>query len=259
MKRHFIACLAIFAMTAAPCVETALAQSPTVAVKDTVSGIVIDRKKTPLPGAKVEIVGESTSAFTDLDGRFILRHDPSSKKIKVTYPKMKEVTKKIKPEDMTIQIGNTWRNVPESYQWFVGLDFGYSNTSVDYFSDYMGYYAPDDEYSAAQFDFYVGRVKAVGWYAKYSLSHITNKISANKFLLGGMVRLGCPLHYKLGFGYNYTSIKLAPDYEKSAFCMESGLMFRIKNWAIDYTVNFGWNDDYFNSSISLGAAFFFDK
>ena len=90
------------------------AKADVIAAKDTVYGTVIGKNKEPLPGAKVEIVGQSVSAYTDIDGRFNIKCEPGAKKVLVSYPKARNIKKKITP-DMTVQIGRTWRQAPEHY------------------------------------------------------------------------------------------------------------------------------------------------
>ncbi|MDE6631701.1 MAG: carboxypeptidase-like regulatory domain-containing protein [Muribaculaceae bacterium] len=260
--------------------------------KDTVSGIVIDKKKQPLPGAKVEIMGQSYSAFTDIDGRFSIKCDPGAKKVLVTYPKLKAAKKKIKP-DMTVQIGRSWKQVPEHYQWFVGANIGVGYT---YFEDYSGYndnpYDFDADFLSPTISIMVGRVKAVGWYLKafinpsvkpndfsnydspyyddanpsyrYYVIQSDSKCFNSGLILGGMVRLGCPLHLYLGGGFAYTDLTTGNPYyryHKYSWQIDMGFLFRIKdNFGINWSMNLGDNDTYsYGSFTNLGVSYFFNK
>ena len=254
--------------------------------KDTVTGIVIDKKKQPLPGAKVEIMGQPYSAYTDFDGRFNIKCEPGAKKVRVTYPKLKAAKKKIKP-DMTVQIGRSWKQVPEHYQWFVGANIGVGMTSTELYYEpaRFGWYA---DYAGPNISIMAGRVKAVGWYLKYFISPYVkpsytevyfesepipgfnlydSKAYNTGLLLGGIVRLGCPLHLYLGGGFAYcniNNINLSVHYQHYGWQIDMGLLFRIKeNFGINWSWNLGQNDG--NGDISLGTfsclgvSYFFNK
>ncbi|MDE6696128.1 MAG: carboxypeptidase-like regulatory domain-containing protein [Muribaculaceae bacterium] len=252
--------------------------------KDTVTGTVIDRKKQPLPGAKVEILGQSYSAFTDIDGRFNIKCEPGAKKVLVTYPKARAIKKKIQP-DMTVQVGRTWRQVPERYQWFVGANIGIGMTFPDiYFPRTPEEDGNDWDYYRNHYDvdFYsptisvmAGRVKVVGWYVKAFVNpaiesstgydYTNSRCSNLGMIVGGMVRLGCPLHLYLGGGFTHTNFSEIPQdyYHKTAYQFDMGLLFRIKdNFGINWSMNVGEskNSDYFYASYTnIGFCYFFNK
>ena len=272
--------------------------------KDTVTGTVIGKNKQPLPGAKVEIVGQPYSVLTDLDGRFNIKCDRGARKVRISYPKARTVNKKIKP-DMTVQIGRSWRQVPERYQWFAGANIGLGYiTAMDIegfpnATDHL-----DGDFLSPSFSGMAGRVKAVGWYVKYFVNpgygytkmyvdHANNyndynygnygyddtyegdvTASSFGFILGGMVRLGCPLHLYLGFGFANTRFRNIPNdlYSRSGWQGDMGLMFRIKDHiGINWSANIGTcfphrNADgrtvtnYMSMSLTnLGVCYFFNK
>ena len=249
--------------------------------KDTVTGIVIDKKKQPLPGAKVEIVGQSYSAFTDLDGRFNIKCDPGAKKVLVTYPKLKAAKKKIKP-DMTVQIGRSWKQNPEHFQWFVGANIGIGATLTDITSGNNSSYYDDnyeDNFVSPTISVMAGRVREVGWYVKAFVNPPVrmidpdwsdfpdNKCSNFGAILGGMLRLGCPLHLYLGGGFvrsNFSNPIVSEfNFSNYAWQIDMGLLFRIKdNFGINWSMNLGANGDIsymYGSYTNLGVCYFFDK
>lgn len=245
--------------------------------KDTVTGIVIGRDRQPVPGAKVKIVGQSYSTFTDLDGRFNIKCDPGARKVLVSYPKAHDITKAIAP-DMTVHIGRTWRDAPENYQWFLGgsIGVGFTNTYFDKYDYSTGIpnhlLSRDDYYTAPNISIMGGRVKKLGWYAKYMLScpvkaesNSEHKAHSMAAIAGGMFRLWCPLHLYIGAGVGYTYLHQTPQhlYPHFSWQVEEGLMFRIKdNYGIDLSMNIGATknaDITFMSTWNLGFIYFFDK
>ena len=228
-----------------------------IATKDTVTGTVIDKKKNPIPGAKVEIVGQPYSAFTDLDGRFNIKCEQGAKKVLVSYPKVKNVKMKISP-DMTVQIGRSWKQVPERYQWFVGAGVG------------IGYIYGGEDHFSTDISVMVGRVKAIGWYVRtHYIKESTRMVSDGYYkyaeqgssmggTFGGMVRLGCPLHLLVGIGYESTSLS---NERGGGYLLEGGFLFRIKdNFGINLIANSGDSKITENyTSFSLGFNYFFNK
>ncbi|MDE5794974.1 MAG: carboxypeptidase-like regulatory domain-containing protein [Muribaculaceae bacterium] len=270
---RFAALLLIFTLFS----NTAVAD--VIQKKDTVTGIVIDKKKQPLPGAKVEIVGQSYSAFTDLDGRFNIKCDPGAKKVLVTYPKLRAAKKKIKP-DMTVQIGRSWKQIPEHFQWFVGANIGIGLTETYTSSDNFYYNDYEDDFVSPTISVMAGRVREVGWYVKAFVNPSVrmidpdwsdfpdNKCSNFGAILGGMLRLGCPLHLYLGGGFvrtNFSNLnKVQYNYSNYGWQIDIGLLFRIKdNFGINWSMNLGGDtkhDAYMYGSFSnLGVCYFFDK
>ena len=245
-----------------------LSHADVIISKDTVTGIVIGKDKEPMPGAKVEIIGQPYSAFTDIDGRFNIRCDQGAKKIRVSYPKMRDVKKKISP-DMTVRIGSNWRQAPENYQWFVGANLGIGFTSKEYYTSYDSYH---EYFRAPNISVMCGRVKKVGWYLKGFATLPSKgtdigfeKATSGGAIAGGMLRLWCPLHFYCGFGFGYTDLsKTSSDlYNGWSLQGEFGLLFRYKdNYGINLSMNAGPvpnGDITLGSAINFGFAYFFDK
>lgn len=182
---------------------------------------------------------------------------------------------KITP-DITARIGRTWRQVPEHYQWFTGIGIGIAGTDAYFdkfdYTDGSHILSVDDNFIAPNISLQVGRVKSVGWYAKYMLAcpvygGYGNDLRAHSMaaILGGMVRLGCPLHLKLGFGFGYSYIHGVPQhfYPHTSWQIDLGLMFRIKdNYGVDLSMNAGCTkeaDIVYGSLLNFGFVYFFNK
>ena len=288
MKKKFLSRFAVILLTLVFFSELTLAD--VIQKKDTVSGMVIGKNKEPLPGAKVEIVGQPYSAFTDFDGRFNIKCEPGAKRVLVTYPKARAIKKKISP-DMTVQIGRTWRQVPEKYQWFVGANIGYGITAADFpveklisspdnsFDPYWEKRDFTDDFISPTISVMAGRVKVVGWYLKAFVNPSVEtawyewsadgksgvRCSNAGLILGGMVRLGCPLHLYLGGGFSYANISGLPTtrYSHYAWQYDMGLLFRIKdNFGINWSMNVGESknaDFFYGSYTNIGFCYFFNK
>lgn len=236
----------------------------------TATGLVVDKNNKPLPGAKVEIVGQSASCYTDLDGRFNLKCEPGAKELLVTYPKCPDVKKRIKP-DMTIRIGRTWRDDPEYYQWFVGATCGIGATSV--FGDLHGTTV------APTISLMGGRAKDVGWYAKTFLtprayfSESQSSTSTFGGILGGMVRMGSPSYLCMGLGFASTDIShriqsegiylSTHQYHKMNWQIDFGFLSKVsEHIAINCSFNVGINNDFnyvAGSYYNIGVCYFFNK
>lgn len=252
------------------------AHADVIQQKDTVTGIVIDKDKQPLPGVKIEVIGQPYSAFTDLDGRFNIKCEPGAKKVLVTYPKTKPLKKKIAPE-MIVQVGRNWRQVPDHFQWFVGANIGIGLTGTDFnytYTDLDGNYRHEynDGFLAPTISVMAGMVKVVGWYVKAfaspSVKGIDLEIPDNHHynmgaILGGMVRLGCPLHLYLGGGFAYSDFTEIPNYLINHYNwqVDMGLLYRIKDHlGFNMSINFGTNIryNYINASfLNYGVSYFF--
>lgn len=291
MKKKYLLRFAIVLLTLVFLPEPTFAD--VIQQKDTVTGLVIGKNKEPLPGAKVEIVGQSYSAFTDIDGRFNIKCEPGAKKVLVSYPKARAIKKKISP-DMTVQIGRTWRQVPEKYQWFVGANIGYGITCADFklrstliespdnsFDSYWENQYFTDDFISPTISVMAGRVKVVGWYVKAFVNPSVGqawyedswdgyekydaRCSNAGMILGGMVRLGCPLHLYLGGGFSHANISGLPNaqYSHYAWQFDMGLLFRIKdNFGINWSLNVGESknaDIFYASYTNIGFCYFFNK
>ena len=85
------------------------------------------------------------------------------------------------------------------------------------------------------------------------------------WILGGMVRLGCPLHLKLGAGVGYTHLYTVPShlYPNVSWQIDLGLLFRIKdNYGIDLSMNAGATknvDIHYASMWNFSFVYFFNK
>lgn len=279
LNLKLLAALSIF-LTAYPM----LSHADVITAKDTVTGTVIGKDKEPLPGAKVEIIGQPYSSYTDIDGRFNIKCEPGAKKVRVSYPKAREVKQKIYP-DMTVRIGRTWRDDPESYQWFVCPSIGVGITRA-YFdrepldlSSWDGLYYPDfhtyeeyyEHFVAPTVSVMTGRVKALGWYLKGFLTLPSTgsdtgfeKATTAGATAGVIFRLKCPLHLYYGFGFGYTDLsKTSRDrYNEWSIQCDFGLLFRFKD---NYGINLGMSAGaspkshiISGSFMNLGMAYFFN-
>lgn len=78
------------------------ATGDTRVIKRTVTGMVIDDKQTPLPGASVRLRGTNTGAVTDLDGQFTILVEGEVPVLDFTYIGMRPVSLRVTPkmEDM---------------------------------------------------------------------------------------------------------------------------------------------------------------
>lgn len=268
-----------------------------IAPKDTVTGTVIGRHKEPIPGAKVEIVGQPYSVFTDIDGHFNIKCDQGARKVLVSYPKARNVKKNIS-RDMTVQIGKSWRQAPENYQWFfgAGIGAGYTYNEIGQFIAFQdnpvtGY---EEDFWSPTLSVMIGRVKTLGWYVKGFLNFPTEgqncwlydrsfngyyydnfymgtsgiKAMTSGAILGGMVRLGCPLHLCVGVGFGYTDLDgaeefLNTDFHRWSWQGDIGLLFRIKNHCgISLNMNIGATrrlDITHGSFMNLGFEYFLNK
>lgn len=253
----------------------ATAKADVIVQKDTVSGLVIDKKKQPLPGAKVEVVGQPYSTYTDLDGKFLIKCDPGAKKVLVTYPRTDPAKKKIKP-DMTIKMGGSWSAAPQSYQWFVGaaIGLGMSATNLD---ETSGLNYDQDGFVSPSFSVMVGRMKNIGWYAKYFVQPFSIRINGddtdfpdgrcfnNGVIVGGLFRLNRGLHAYLGAGFEYTKFDHIPDnyYGRYGWEAEIGFLQRYgDHWGFNFGVSCGMDKgfNYISASfLNLGVSYFFNK
>lgn len=65
-------------------------------VMRTVTGIVIDDKGAPVPGALIESPDKDFSTTTDIDGTFTLEVSPKTKSLRATYPGLPSKSEKLK-------------------------------------------------------------------------------------------------------------------------------------------------------------------
>lgn len=256
-----------------------LSHADVITAKDTVTGTVIGKDKEPLPGAKVEIIGQPYSTYTDIDGRFNIKCEQGAKKVRVSYPKARDVKQKISP-DMTVRIGRNWREDPENYQWFVDANIGIGITRTKFnrnsfdISSWDGLYYPDFDtyekrFKAPSVSIMAGRVKAYGWYVRGFVT-LPNQVDDNKSekattagaTAGVIFRLKCPLHlyYGLGFGYTDLSKTSRAVYNEWSIQFDMGLLYRFKdNLGISLGMSAGTSKDseiITGSFLNLGLAYF---
>lgn len=236
---------------------TVLCAAPSLLAQETVSGVVVDKKGNPLPGVKIEIPGVQDWTVSDLDGTFtITRPNYNVKKLSAQYAGMGSRKVKIK-DGMRIKMKEekTWKRVPDNWSTFIEAIVGVPNSPTSDLSDNLAY------------GLMIGRVKQFGYYVKgiTNTFGVSNKGDWNSntqgfinkqkstywsITAGGIVRLGCPLHFYLGAGYTdyrYYVRDLAGDWhayedgEETGFGAEMGLMFRIKKVTLSagYTVGGG--------------------
>lgn len=172
-----------------------ISRAATVNVRDTVYGTVVDQNFSPIPGVKVQIEGRSEYAYTDIDGRFRILCSPNAKRVIVSFPKMPEISKKIKP-GMVVRIERL--AVSNRSEWFLGANVGLSLLSAKTeFGDGLGSSShildKHDNYKGVNFSIMGGRVKKIGWYAKYQLS-TTSQFTLHGPSAGAVFRLGCPVY-----------------------------------------------------------------
>jgi len=78
-----------------------------------IAGVIVDAKGTPIIGASVKVKGTQTGTITDLDGKFELSIDPSSKTLEVTFIGMKKEE---------VAIGNNTKFTITLSEESIGLD-----------------------------------------------------------------------------------------------------------------------------------------
>lgn len=206
----------------------------------TINGTVTDKSGNPIPGAKVEVPGTEESVLTDLDGTFSLSVSSSPKVVNVYYVGMLPKEQEITP-DMLVRLTKMtwWNKKPEDWQFFAAVEGAF----------------PEKSMKNPAFGFSVGYVKEYGVYAKvlFSATPSTDhewddfttlkpwtqgeyKSGTQAYVVGGMIRLGCPFYLNLGLGYMNRTVawKLSDgswakynDDSYNGFCIDAGLTLRI--------------------------------
>ena len=182
----------------------------TTSAQNICNGTVIDKDGNPVAQAKVEVVGTETSSLTDLDGAFSIAMPTSANMLKVEYLGMTSKTVKATP-NMTIILNKAKRfsgSVYDEYQTIFGLQ-GMASLSSGV-TPAMGYT--------------IGRVKELGWYAK-GIWGLSQDFTGTA-VVGGMVRLGCPVYMYLGGGVVLDNHGITP-------AIDAGLMLRMKETFIN--------------------------
>lgn len=195
--------------------------STTGFAQNVIKGTVVDRKGNPVVGTKITMKSGAV-VTTDFDGRFEIEGVKGDRAV-ANCVGMQEKKFGLKP-DMVVKLKKTtgWNRKPSKYSPFITLNGAYIG---GHHNDVPGV------------GIMGGIVKSVGLYGKViiSVDDITGKTrtisdvnSANKsyfwtngdrtsgyrqFAVGGIVRLGCPLHFCLGAGlFSYKECcALVPD------------------------------------------------
>ena len=85
--------------------------------QEIITGTVVDSKRVPIPGVRVEVVGRSETTTTDIDGRFRLDLPQPVKKLRFQYIGQKPIERKVKP-DMVVVMGQGWSGRDSGYRGF---------------------------------------------------------------------------------------------------------------------------------------------
>lgn len=97
--------------------------------QEVVTGKVIDGKNLPMPGVRVEIVGRSETAMTDIDGIFKIELPEPAKKVRFHYVGYKPLERKITP-DMVVKLGHGWAGKNSGYRGFFDIMGGFGTGGV---------------------------------------------------------------------------------------------------------------------------------
>lgn len=244
--------------------------------QEVVTGIVVDSKGIPVPGAKVETEDGSQSVITELDGTFRLDLAQPSKKVRVQYSGLQGKTAKIKP-NMKVKLGSNswWKAAPEKWNWFAeGVLAMPNNPGGDLMNPAGG--------------IMIGGLKKLGFYLKgvtntfgqdysnelysdYSLRDYAitkEKTTYWSATAGIIVRLGCPIHLYYGVGYTQYQHFLKDTYGNwllyepntwEGLAVDAGIMLRIKKFTLSFGVTMCSGeddyDDYSNSQIKVAGNF----
>lgn len=243
-----------------------LTASLIASAQQVVSGTVVDKDGNPIPGAKVEIVGNTETCITELDGTYNIETTDRAKRVRVKYAGMQTTVKRIKP-DMVVQLSQTnwWNAKPDKYRWFVSLQGAF----------------PESGASNPSFGLMAGCVKHIGFYVKgvykseksvdetydsWSSDYIlTTGEKANSFSAatgGFIVRLGCPIHLYGGAGYAERQVawkKVSGSYiRESSYCSvvaEAGLMMKLGHIVLNGGGMYVLDGDHIVGSFGIGYSF----
>lgn len=91
--------------------------------QEVVTGIVVDSHDEPVPGVRIEVVGRTETAMTDVDGTFRIELPAEARKLRVSYVGVKPFDVKIKPS-MIIKLGKGWASKSSGYRGFWELTGG---------------------------------------------------------------------------------------------------------------------------------------
>ena len=153
-----------------------------------VSGIVLDKKNNPLPGATVQVVGGSESTTTDVDGTFSFEVPMASEKIAIMQNGYDKKVKRITSGEMVIR-------PRKATKWFVNAN---ASIGAGFFDELLG---------ACGLGVTVGMTQNWGWYAKFALMQVDfpfNEGSQGFSATAGFIKkLTTPLYMYAGGGYIY--------------------------------------------------------
>lgn len=105
--------------------------------RETIKGTVVDAHGDPIPGVRVEVIGQDNFTFTDFDGMYQLILREPAKNLKFTYPGYSPSTYRIKPE-MTVVLGKGWAGHETGARALLDLEGGMGfNGKATFKSGYM--------------------------------------------------------------------------------------------------------------------------
>ena len=184
-----------------------------------VSGILLDKKNNPLPGATVQVVGGSESTTTDVDGTFAFEVPMASEKIAIMQNGYDKKVKRITSGEMVIRT----RKVTK---WFINASVHYGHIQEPAYSfQEPGYSYISMYYHHLGLGLMFGQTKNWGWYTRVSFvnellgSHYTifDNFSWKNYQIDGVTKLALavgvtkrlvnPLYLYAGVGFeaNITS------------------------------------------------------
>lgn len=222
--------------------------------QEVVTGIVVDSKNNPVPGAKVETVDGSQSVITNLDGTFSIPLNEPAKKLHFIYSGMQGKTAKIKP-DMKVKLRDYSRWKADKWRWFTNAVVAFPNK-------------PGGDVFNPAYGLMIGGCKEIGFYLKgvtntfgtdtygYGVPY-DNKVTKEKSTYwsatgGIMVRLASPIHLYYGLGYAEYKYFLKDtrnnwyEYDNrkvSTLAVDLGVMIRIKRINISLGLTLTPEDD----------------
>lgn len=229
---------------------TVLTVVPMIEAQESVTGVVVDKNGNPIPGVRIEIPGTPDQTISGLDGTFtISSSNPKKNKVVASYAGMGQRKMKLK-DGMKIKMSeyNWWSQKPDSWNWLVEAIVAIPNSPK---------VSGEESTMNPAFGLMLGRVKNFGYYVKgvtntfggdsedlnNNFSGIIQKQRSSYWSIsgGGIIRLGCPIHFYAGAGfasYRYRIQDISGewynDYERAHdnFVIDFGFMLRIKRLTI---------------------------
>ena len=162
---------------------------------------------------------------------------------------------------MTIKLYLALLDTPDRYQWMLGVGIGMSFTSPKGIES--GHPSFETQtYNGINLSLMTGRVKNIGWYAKYQFS-TSSHFTIHGPSAGGMVRLGSPVYLYLGGGVAkrvFTSLNnIHTQHSHMGATIDMGILFKVlDNIGIGFNGNLVLPTSYSNisTSVALNAAYF---